>query len=573
LPDLTPDADLRESLQSWVQQRVGDIQPLLDEAQRLWNQYQATQITDAPSHLLIYVKDESTRMSDSLSSTDRLSLIKLVNALMQPDFESLVFAIKAPTYLIPSNFSAQGNRSAALLQWVESPGGCGLSEFLAVLKEVAPGAFKVTAVPSPTQPASPTPKAQSKKTPMSSPSSRPIRIFLAHAQEDKQKVFELYDRLKKQGYQPWLDKKDLLPGQRWREEIPKAIKNSDIFLACLSEIAVAKQGYVQREFRMALNACADRPSGTIYLIPLRFDDCRIPELRQEEYGISLWDYHWLDYFEADGFARLIQSIEVHFPGSPPAQRVEEMAPQASSFQADLGSDISLDMVHIPGGEFMMGSPQTETGRHDREGPQHEVTVPNLYMGKYPVTQAQWRAVSLRDRVQRELKPHPSEFNGDNLPVEQVTWFEAVEFCDRLSKHTGYDYRLPSEAEWAYACRARTTSPYSFGDTISTDQVNYDAHYKRTTEVGRFPPNAFGLFDMHGNVWEWCLDHWHNTYEGAPMDGSAWIEGGDSSRRVLRGGAWVSHPRDCRSAYRNDNFPDLREYYNGFRVVCSAPRTL
>jgi tetratricopeptide (TPR) repeat protein len=151
------------------------------------------------------------------------------------------------------------------------------------------------------------------KSQMPNSTSQPIRIFLAHAQEDKQQVFELYDRLKAKGYKPWLDKKDLLGGQRWREEIPKVIKASDIFLACLSKTSVAKHGYVQREFKMALNVCADRPPGTIYLIPLRFDDCQIPELRQEEYGISLLDYQWLDYFEKDGFDRLVQSIEHHFP--------------------------------------------------------------------------------------------------------------------------------------------------------------------------------------------------------------------------------------------------------------------
>ncbi|MBE9070916.1 pentapeptide repeat-containing protein [Leptolyngbya cf. ectocarpi LEGE 11479] len=130
--------------------------------------------------------------------------------------------------------------------------------------------------------------------------------------EDKALVIALYERLKQKGYQPWLDQKDLLPGQQWREEIPKAIKNSDIFVACLSHQSVAKQGYIQREFRMALNQCADKPPGTIYLIPLKLDQCKIPELRQDEYGINLTDYQWIDYFEKDGFERLEQAIQHQF---------------------------------------------------------------------------------------------------------------------------------------------------------------------------------------------------------------------------------------------------------------------
>jgi hypothetical protein len=139
-----------------------------------------------------------------------------------------------------------------------------------------------------------------------------IRIFLAHASEDIVAVVELYERLRQQGYKPWLDKKDLLPGQNWRVEIPKAIEKSDVFLACLSQKSIAKNGYVQREFRMALNNCADKPPGGIYLIPLRLDDCEISDLRQEEYGINLRDYQWLDYWESDGFEKLVRSIELHF---------------------------------------------------------------------------------------------------------------------------------------------------------------------------------------------------------------------------------------------------------------------
>ena len=222
----------------------------------------------------------------------------------------------------------------------------------------------------------------------------------------------------------------------------------------------------------------------------------------------------------------------------------------------------------------MGSPEGEKDRHEREGPQHRVKVPAFYMGKYPVTQAQWYAVSLLDNVEISLNPSPSKFKGDNRPEEQINWHEANEFCKRLSKHTRHQYRLPSEAEWEYACRARTTTAYYFGDLITEKQACFNRVWKTgTTPVGSYPPNDFGLYDMHGNVFEWCQDVWHKNYNGAPTDSSAWVVGGNENLRVCRGGSWGYNPRDCRSAYRNYDYPDARYITFGFRVVCSAPRTL
>jgi formylglycine-generating enzyme required for sulfatase activity len=227
------------------------------------------------------------------------------------------------------------------------------------------------------------------------------------------------------------------------------------------------------------------------------------------------------------------------------------------FSIDLGNGIQLEMIAIPGGKFLMGSPAGEG--HDDEKPQHEVAIAPFYIGKYPITQEQYEAV---------MGNNPSNFKGAKRPVEQVSWNEAVEFCRKLSEKSDRSFRLPSEAEWEYACRAGTTTAYSFGDRISKENVNFENHYKGTTEVGRFPANAFGLHDMHGNVWEWCADHWHSNYQGAPTDGSAWIKDGDKSYRLLRGGSW-DHPLDhCRSAYRTHCTPDPRYSYIGFRVACS-----
>ncbi|MEH2087156.1 formylglycine-generating enzyme family protein [Nostoc sp.] len=214
------------------------------------------------------------------------------------------------------------------------------------------------------------------------------------------------------------------------------------------------------------------------------------------------------------------------------------------------------------------------------------------MGKYPVTQAQWKAVVALPKVNIELKADPSNFKGDKLPVEQVSWYDAVEFCDRLSSHTKRQYRLPSEAEWEYAYRAGTTTPFHFGETITSQLVNYDARqvYGRgvkgtyraeTTPVGSFnEANSFGLYDMHGNVFEYCLDDWHDNYKGAPTDGSAWFNNKNDNlsqkhgRTVLRGGSWYGNPESCRSAYRSNYDTRVNLVNNfGFRIVCAAGRIL
>ena len=256
--------------------------------------------------------------------------------------------------------------------------------------------------------------------------------------------------------------------------------------------------------------------------------------------------------------------------------------QAQYFSESLPNGVTLEMVSIPGGKFLMGSPAGEG--YDSEKPQHQVTVPPFFMGKYAVTQAQWRAVASLPKVERDLDPDPSHLKGGYRPVEQVNWYDAVEFCKRLSKKTGREYRLPSEAEWEYACRAGTTTPFYFGATISTDLANYDGNYtfadgpkgqyrQQTTPVGQFPPNAFGLYDLHGNVWEWCADTWHDNYVGVPTDGSAWTIGGNNNHSLLRGGSWYSYPVNCRSAYRKNHGVRGNIYAHvGFRVVWVLCRT-
>ena len=246
-------------------------------------------------------------------------------------------------------------------------------------------------------------------------------------------------------------------------------------------------------------------------------------------------------------------------------------------------EVVLEMVAIPRGSFTMGSPEAEEGRYKDESPLHDVTLEPFLLGRYPVTQAQWRVVASLPLVKRELEPEPSYFKADLRPVERVSWYDAVEFCSRLSAHTGRLYRLPSEAEWEYACRAGTTTVFSFGDMITTEVANYNGSAyadgpagvsrEETTPVNHFQlANPWGLSDMHGNVLEWCQDHGHSNYEEAPQDGSAWLTSKDKARRIYRGGSWAGKSRHCRSAYRYSNGPSDRNNVIGFRVCCAAPRS-
>ena len=243
--------------------------------------------------------------------------------------------------------------------------------------------------------------------------------------------------------------------------------------------------------------------------------------------------------------------------------------RAQRIVEELPNGVTLEMIAIPGGSFLMGS-RANRGYAD-EHPQHSVRVQSFFMGKSPVTQEQWEAIMGWAPAYR--------CKGAKRPADRVTWHDAWEFCARLSEKVGRAYRLPSEAEWEYACRAGTTTPFYFGKTITTELANYVGEHTYlaepkgvyrhgTTDVGIFPPNVFGLYDMHGNVWEWCADAWHDDYVGAPTDGSVW-ESRTASQRVLRGGCWHDPPDLCRSAARLKHAPDEGEDFFGFRVALAS----
>jgi formylglycine-generating enzyme required for sulfatase activity len=260
--------------------------------------------------------------------------------------------------------------------------------------------------------------------------------------------------------------------------------------------------------------------------------------------------------------------------------MERRSLQVEGYREELGEGVALTMVTIPAGSFLMGSPGNEPERSEDEGPQHEVTLGSFFMAQTPITQVQWRVVAGWQKLERDLKPDPSKFKGANRPVEQVSWLDALEFCRRLSQRTGQRYGLPSEAQWEYACRAGSATSFHFGATLTPELANYNGNHvygngpkgtyrEQTIEVASFPSNGWGLHDLHGNVWEWCADHWHDSYNFAPGDDQPWLipAAADDELRLLRGGSWLDFPGYCRSAYRDLNQPDGADYGVGFRVVC------
>jgi formylglycine-generating enzyme required for sulfatase activity len=312
---------------------------------------------------------------------------------------------------------------------------------------------------------------------------------------------------------------------------------------------------------------------------IRFeDDSRSGRLRQRSSPVKQEDPNVLRSFE-------FQVAMLDSRGNIASPKTET----ASYFIEPLGAGVKpLELVAIPGGRFQMGSPKTEAQRESREGPQREVTVPPFFMSKYQVTQAQWRFVAeMLPEIGQKLEVAPARFEGPDNPVERVSWLDVQEFCARVTVLAGRTCRLPSEAEWEYACRAGTTTPFHFGETISPEVANYDGsavpygkgkkgeYREKTIPVGSLDfANSFGLYDMHGNVWEWCEDDFHDNYQGAPTDGSARKDASnDSGLKILRGGSWFLDPRYCRSAYRRGNAAGSRSRRSGFRVVYSSSRIL
>lgn len=517
-------------------------------------------------------------------------------------------------------------------------------------------------------------------------STNQIKIFISYAREDQARVKRLYYDLEAAGFDPWLDREHILPGQRWEPIIKQALKNADFAMVCLSATSIDKRGFLQKEIKQALEQMEEKLEEDVWLIPARLDDCAVPA--------SLSEIQWVDLFEPDGFEQLLRAIEYQLnrlgkpmpkppamaggkpaapvaeqklpsekaepaakllpreriienrgpeprpsvpsgpaaqpdakvpiretpepPAKPPAQRAapiparneRRVAKQSSKFnrqtavftagallvtllgvvvwrqlysksaspspektlptsgpvtskvsRISLANGVDIEMVELPGGTFGMGS---SDGEGD-EKPIHQVRLSPFSIGKYEVTQRQWKAVMGSGN-------NPSQFQGDDLPVETVSWDEVNAFL----KKAGNGFRLPTEAEWEYAARAGSAAQYSFGDDESKlkEYAWFDGNAgSQTHPVGQLKPNAFGLFDMHGNVSEWCSD-WYGDkyYEECHRKGTVANPQGPSSGtfRVVRGGSWGSGAVYCRSAVRGSGVPGFRYVYRGFRLVRNGP---
>ncbi len=378
-------------------------------------------------------------------------------------------------------------------------------------------------------------------------------IFISYARADAQFVIGLAEKLRSVRVSLWLDQLDIRPGDPWEESIEKALEDCESVLLVLSPASMESVN-VKDEVSYAIEEGKR-------IVPLLYQACKIP--------LRLRRLHYVDFtasFDA-GMSALQKALEVDEvvidpPVSSPVV-TNPLQPKPAGkphqhFTESLPGGVRLDMVAIPGGSFMMGSKTFGSSQ-----PIHGVTLKPFFIGKYPVTQAQWKAV---------MGNNPSHFKGDDLPVERVSWDDAREFCRKLSQMAGKEYRLPSEAEWEFAARAGSPGDYCFGNDESL--LPGYAWFERnsggkTHSVGQKKPNNWGLHDVHGNVWEWCEDGWHDNYEGAPADGSAWVDGGDQSYRHLRGGSWGDSQDGARAVSRDYYDPNSRSFGIGFRVVSAV----
>lgn len=435
-------------------------------------------------------------------------------------------------------------------------------------------------------------------------------VFISYTRVDREWVDRLQRMMKPllraggQQIELW-DDSQIEPGAKWRAAIETALAQAKVALLLVSDDFLASE-FVMNEEVPKLLAAAEAEGVRVLWVSL--SPCLVEHTPIGEYQAVLPLDQYLVELDKPRQQRALKTIAERIrealmaPGSehepeptPPGLathsfrletarilragngwEVQRQPLQVEGALVDLGNGVSLPLVRIPAGEFLMGSPADEQDRSDDEGPHHRVRVGEFWMGQTPITQAQWRAVMVSNPSYFSNQP-----DSDQRPVEQVSWRDAMAFCQRLSERTRRYYTLPSEAQWEYACRAGTTTPFHFGDTITPKLANYDGnttyangpkgeYRKQTTPVGLFPANAWGLKDMHGNVWEWCLDQWHGSYAGAPADGSAWVDSEDEksgTRRLLRGGSWIIILGDCRSADRYLLGPDIAIDYVGFRVVC------
>jgi formylglycine-generating enzyme required for sulfatase activity len=445
--------------------------------------------------------------------------------------------------------------------------------------------------------------------------TKAISLFYSYSHKDEDLRLKLQDHLAPLKWSgmiaEWHDRK-IEAGKEWEKEIDDHLSSADIILLLVSASFIASPYCWSVEISKALER---HERGEARVIPVILRPCQWQRTSFAKLQFTPRDAKpvtaWPDLDTAfDDVVSKIGAVvdELQRSVSQPADAGALLTPPPEGLSTgtlltpppafadfavfrDIDAPWCPEMVVLPAGEFLMGSPESEEGRNDDEGPQRRVKISTRFaMSRYPVTVEQYRRfVEATDRRHEggiriwtgsEWKNDPSKSwsvpgftQTDRHPTVGVSWQDATCYCAWLAKETGKQYRLPSEAEWEYACRAGTTTPYSFGETMGKKDANFDMNVSKTTEVGSFPPNPWGLYDMHGNVWEWVEDIWHGSYEGGPTESSAWTEGEGTLSvvtRVCRGGSWGYNQADCRSARRSWGIPTTRPHIQGFRVARMLP---
>ncbi|MBX9637851.1 SUMF1/EgtB/PvdO family nonheme iron enzyme [Nitrosomonas sp.] len=386
-------------------------------------------------------------------------------------------------------------------------------------------------------------------------------IFIGYSSSDSAIAERLVQRFQEEGWQVFIDRQTLV-GRKWHKEIERELHAARAVVVLWSA-ASRDSDFVLEEAEYA------KRKDILFPAFIERVECPYGFGRIQTADLMGWNHQ----MEHAGLVQLLASLRVRLNGigTEPlhsAALIQPVLKPGQTFRDPLqsGGEGPLLAV-IPAGRFVMGSPQDEHGRTEREGPQHEVIIAQPFaLGVYAVTFSEY------DRFcEATGKETPSDYGWrrENRPVIGVSWHDAQAYCGWLNKQTGQFYRLPSEAEWEYACRAGTKTPFFTGETINSDQANFGEKHQKTLPVGSFAPNMFGLYDMHGNVWEWTQDCWHENYQNAPVDGSAWLEanGGNCDRRVVRGGSWYFNPKFLRSADRDGYFTDVAlDFLRGFRIA-------
>ncbi len=419
--------------------------------------------------------------------------------------------------------------------------------------------------------------------------NRPLRVFLCHSSNDKPAVRELYQKLRAETWiQPWLDEEELYPGQDWSMEIEKAVEAADAIIVCLTKNSITKEGYVQRELRIVLDFADYKPEGTLYIIPLRLEECEPPR--------SLRKWQYADYFEGQrerGLQRLLVSLQRRADSL--GLKVEESAPKRESNPVEAKKPVietpkpaqqvvtskkvettsnkitlsnGMELLRVPAGNFLMGS---ENGA-SHEKPQHTVDIPyDYWMARFPVTNDLYNAYAKAKGINHPVSGWEKK---KDHPVVNVKWTDTMEYCQWLNSllkaelPAGLILRLPTEAEWEKASRGTDGREFPWGNTFDKNKCNTNEGGKGgTTSVGIYSPQGdapYGCADMSGNVWEWTHSL-KKVYPYKVNDGREDEKASDA--RVLRGGSFDDDGRFARCAFRGGGIYSFGNVV-GFRVVAS-----